>query len=176
MNRSLRFSILAILGAFSFSCAQAQTNTLKVFLLAGQSNCEGHAYAYPDIPATWNVPTIDYLVNTPGSLAILPAGDYTFKDHLHAGWLTARTDAWAVQFDSLTGAMRQAEPTPSPALRSRLVGLRPLPVSAGDRRQCPLPWGAPLRAGVRAPGPRRSRSGAPVGLRGHRHLPPLHAG
>ena len=137
MNRSLRFSILAILGAFSFSCAQAQTNTLKVFLLAGQSNCEGHAYAYPDIPATWNVPTIDYLVNTPGYLAILPAGDYTFKDHLHAGWLTARTDAWAVQFDSLKGAMRQAEPTPSPALRSRLVGLPRInhrwKVASGDR-------------------------------------------
>ena len=59
MTTTLR--LLACLGVISIANSSAQsTDTLKVILLAGQSNCEGHAYAYPDIPSTWNVPTIDY--------------------------------------------------------------------------------------------------------------------
>ncbi|MCH7227033.1 hypothetical protein [Haloferula sp. A504] len=110
MNRAIQRAAFFVLCGLSIPQLTAQ-DTLKVFLLAGQSNMEGHAYTYTaENPSS--IPTLEYLVDTPGYLAILPAADYSFKGSLAAGWINPRSDAWAVQYDSDDGTMRRAEPTP----------------------------------------------------------------
>ncbi len=121
---------LAILVLLGMAPATAQ-NCLKVFLLAGQSNMEGHAYTYTAENSS-SIPTLEYLLDTPGYVAILPAADYTFKGSLAASWLSPRTDAWAVQYDSIDGTMRRVEPTPQTDQGAWSTAILPLGPGFGE--------------------------------------------
>jgi hypothetical protein len=90
-----------------------QSGALRIFLLAGQSNMEGQAYAFDSAAtATWNVPTMEFLLSGTAAatnyLANMPFG---FKTSLKPDWLLPRNDAWAVHYNSSTGAVKEVLPT-----------------------------------------------------------------
>ncbi len=97
--------------------ATASNTTLKVYLLAGQSNMEGQAYTW-DIPqtgpGTWNVPTMQYLEASPAYMASLPDDIFTFKPAFDASWFGNRDDVWATHFDSQTASVRPIHNMPDP--------------------------------------------------------------
>ncbi len=101
----------------SAASAMADTNTLKIYLLTGQSNMEGQAYTW-DIPqtgpGTWNVPTMQFLRDDPAYLDSLPDSVYTFKQHFNDSWFDARDDAWAVQYNSANATLREVRNAPDP--------------------------------------------------------------
>ncbi len=122
--RTHRFAqpALAVLlaGVFSFSTALADPpNTLKVYLLAGQSNMQGQALTYYNDGAYSNVPSLQFLTLTTQAAAdyraSLPDESFTFKPYLDASWMSPRDDVWAIHLDSGTGSTQQVEPTISPA-------------------------------------------------------------
>jgi hypothetical protein len=97
--------------------ADRQLGALRIFLLAGQSNMEGQAYAFDSATtASWNVPTMQFLASGTAAatnyLANMPFG---FKTSLNPGWLLPRNDAWAVHYNSSTGAVKEVLPSNNPA-------------------------------------------------------------
>ena len=115
---TLCFAAVSAAVLMQASAASADTNTLKVYLLAGQSNMQGHAYTYYENGGNlWNIPTLEFLLDsTPTTatyLANMPTSVFTFKDHLDPSWMNQRDDAWAVQYRSGVGGgtMQQVEPT-----------------------------------------------------------------
>ncbi len=113
---------LIVVGLFlhaAFACrgAHAGNATLKVYLLAGQSNMEGQAYTW-DIPqtgpGTWNVPTMQYMETNSAYMASLPDAIFTFKPAFDASWFGARDDVWATHFDSQTASVRPVHDMPDP--------------------------------------------------------------
>jgi hypothetical protein len=93
--------------------AVAGNETLKVYLLAGQSNMEGQGYTWDNFATVnnWNVPSLDYLSGSSASsrayLASLPESVYGFKQAFDASWMNARDDAWAVNYLSSNGQALQ---------------------------------------------------------------------
>jgi hypothetical protein len=80
--------------------------TLKIYMMIGQSNMEGQAYAWeiPQTgPGTWNVPTMQYLNENPAYLDALPNSTFTFKTDFDGSYFTPRNDVWAVNYDSANG-------------------------------------------------------------------------
>ena len=133
LHRIARLALVALLiGAFSFGTALADPpNTLKVYLLAGQSNMQGQCFTYEaDGADYYNVVPMDFLLGgTPAStnyLANMPASTFTFKQHLNASWMNPRTDAWAVQYRSASGTIQQVEPTPTTNQAAWYTGIGPL--------------------------------------------------
>ena len=92
-------------------------STLKIYLMGGQSNSQGHGYAHYEGGNVYNIPTLEFLLDsTPAAntyRANMPTSTFTFKPYLNASWMNARNDVWAVQYRSASGAMEQVEPTPS---------------------------------------------------------------
>ncbi len=132
--KMFRLAILALVamlvGVFSVGAALAEPpNTLKVYLLTGQSNMEGQAYTYDSAAtANWNVTTMQFLLSgTPAAtnyLANMPAATFTFKDHLNPNWLAPRNDAWGVHYRSDNGSLRNILPTNNQA--DIVSGIQPL--------------------------------------------------
>lgn len=107
MKRSALTSLALSLMSMTAAPASAADDTLKIYLMIGQSNMEGQAYAYhiPQTgPGTWNVPTIQDMVDRPATLNALPDDVFTFADHFSPDWLNNRNDVWAVHHRSDNGA------------------------------------------------------------------------
>lgn len=107
----------------------AATDTLKIYLLAGQSNMEGQAYTYDSSnTAGWNIPTMQFLLSGTSAatnyLKNMPSSTFTFKSSLNASWLSPRSDVWGVHRDSGTGNLRNILPTNNQA--DILTGIQPL--------------------------------------------------
>ncbi|GAA5494998.1 hypothetical protein Rhal01_01167 [Rubritalea halochordaticola] len=87
--------------------------TLRVFLLLGQSNMQGQAFTYDtENTANWNVPTMEFLLSgTPAATNYLNNLPFDFKNSLNADWLNPRSDVWAVHYDSQTGLTMDVQPT-----------------------------------------------------------------
>jgi len=131
MRRFARLGLVVMLvGGFSVGAAiAAPPNTLKVYLLAGQSNMQGQAYAYDSSNTdSWNVTTMQFLLSgTPAAnnyLSNMPASTYTFKDNLNASWLNPRNDAWGIHRASSDGSVRNILPTNNQA--DIVSGIQPL--------------------------------------------------
>ncbi|MGI9456486.1 MAG: sialate O-acetylesterase [Aeoliella sp.] len=121
-TRALTSSVHAIYWALLTAAAvqltaasvRAETNTLKIYLLAGQSNMVGQAYTWDNFATinNWNVPSLDYLTNNTAYFNSLPNDVFTFKETFAADWLTTpRNDAWAVHYDSENGQTLQVRAT-----------------------------------------------------------------
>ena len=122
----LPFLILLTAGHFFPVAAQAATDTLKVYLLAGQSNMEGQSYTY-DSTATgnWNVPTMEFLLSgTPAATNYLANMPFDFKNSLDASWFGPRDDVWGVHYDSRTGNLKDILPTNNQA--DIVTGIQPM--------------------------------------------------
>ena len=104
------------LGSFT-TPAQSRGDTLRIFLMLGQSNMQGQAYTYDSAQTdSWNIPTLEFLLSgSPAATSYLGAMPFGFKDHLDASWLTPRDDVWCVQYDSGTGNAVDVQPTNDPA-------------------------------------------------------------
>jgi hypothetical protein len=91
------------------AAAQPPSRILKVYLLAGQSNMEGHGYTHQegdDWLAKIGYPdgtSIDSLLNHPGYAKQLDASKYTFLPALGPSWLKPRDNVWAIHMDSGSG-------------------------------------------------------------------------
>ena len=66
------FALLMFALVFAPAVARADTSTLKVYLLTGQSNMVGHGYTtYASGGNQYNIPSLEFLVDsTPAALTI----------------------------------------------------------------------------------------------------------
>ncbi|MDP6635990.1 MAG: PEP-CTERM sorting domain-containing protein [Phycisphaerae bacterium] len=141
MPTKLGLPLLLAVGSLALSTspptAAANTNTLKIYLMAGQSNMEGQGYTWDNFATVdnWNVPSLDYLSGaSPASkayLASLPESVYGFKQAFDASWMGARNDAWSVNYLSSNGKVLQVrttrDTTPGDdSLPAYPVGIQPL--------------------------------------------------
>ncbi len=95
------------------SPAFAATDTLKVYLLTGQSNMVGHAYTHLEAGNQYKIPTLEFLLDSPDYVDRLPEETYTFKNSLDESWMSPRDDVWGVHYLSRDLKLQQVEPTPS---------------------------------------------------------------
>ncbi len=126
-------------------------NTLKVYLLAGQSNMEGQAYTYDSTYTDgWNVTTMEFLLSgTPAStnyLNNMPASTYTFKSHLNSSWLPPRNDVWGVHYKSSNGTVKNILPSNNQA--DIVSGIQPMQPGFGVGTNFGSMIGAELSMGV----------------------------
>ncbi len=127
---ALTAALAALVGLVCGSATAAPPNTLKIYLLAGQSNMEGQAYTYRSAATdNWKVSTMDFLVSDTARANLyrdaMPNSTYTFEEHLNSSWLAARDDAWAVQYDSSNGSVRNVMPTNTGPVLSGIQALQP---------------------------------------------------
>ncbi|NQU21135.1 MAG: PEP-CTERM sorting domain-containing protein [Candidatus Nealsonbacteria bacterium] len=127
-TNTLSMSVLFFLLACHLTpgTASAATDTLKIYLLVGQSNMEGQAYTYDSGQvATWNVSTMEFLLSgTPQATDYLAAMPFDFKNSLDASWMQPRDDVWGVHYDSHTGNTKNILPTKNPA--DIVTGIQPM--------------------------------------------------
>ncbi|MCH7227034.1 fibronectin type III domain-containing protein [Haloferula sp. A504] len=128
--------------------ASAQ-ETLKVFLLAGQSNMEGQAYTYDNAStAGWNIPTLEFLLSgTPAATNYLANMPHSFKASLDSSWTSPRSDAWCVHYDSSNGNLKAVAPSTDPA--DNFTGFGPLSPGFGVGVNFGSMFGAELGMGIR---------------------------
>jgi hypothetical protein len=107
LKKPILFCTLALLAVFaSVRPADAATDTLKIYLLSGQSNMEGQGYTWDNFATvnTWNVPTMEYLLASQPYFDSLPDNVYGFKQAFGPHWMNAaRDDSWSVYYDSTNG-------------------------------------------------------------------------
>lgn len=153
-RRSFRHILPATLLALCAACglslqASRAEGTLRIFLLAGQSNMEGQAYTY-DSAATagWNVPTMEFLLSGTAAATNYRANmPYGFKTSLNSSWLSPRTDVWAVHYNSSNGSVKSVLPTNN---QSDLVsGIQPLQPGFGVSTGAGSMIGPELGMGIR---------------------------
>ena len=128
-NKLQQLCLPALTAAALAGPAYAADDTLKVYLMIGQSNMEGQAYAYhiPQTgPGTWNVPTIQDLVDRPATLDALPDSVFTFADHFSSDWLNSRNDVWAVHHRSDNGNVLPVKNGTSEPTGGWATGVQPL--------------------------------------------------
>ncbi len=110
MHSKSQFAILFafVLVLFSSTASAEQPNTLKVYLLIGQSNMEGKAFTYDNSYTDgWNVVTMEFLLSgTPASKNYVANMPYSFKSDFDSSWLLPREDVWAVHYNSSNGSNR----------------------------------------------------------------------
>jgi len=140
--------VVSILSAGAFA---EIPNTLKIYIMCGQSNMEGQAYAYDNVnTANLNVPTLEFLVSGTSAannyLSNMPAATFTFKDSLDSSWLTARNDVWGVHYNSGTGTLRNILPTNDPA--DIVTGIQPMQPGFGASTSTGSMFGVELSMGV----------------------------
>jgi hypothetical protein len=126
-------------------------NTLKVYLLAGQSNMQGQAYTYDSANTDgWNIPTMQFLLSgTPAAtnyLNNMPASTFTFKSHLNSSWLQPRNDVWGIHRDSGTGSVQNILPTNNQA--DMLTGIQPMQPGFGAGTSFGSMFGPELAMGI----------------------------
>lgn len=112
-------------------------DTLKIYLLAGQSNAGGYGYTYDSNGGIEeNVTSIEFLLDVHPQAAayrniLLSEGTHTVLPHLDASWMSPRNDVWAVAYNSNSGESQQiassqvANPTGQP-LDGYPNGVQPL--------------------------------------------------
>jgi hypothetical protein len=125
-------------------------DTLKVYLLTGQSNMEGQAYAYDttQIVDGWNIPTMEFLLSgTPAAINYVANMPFDFKHSFNASWSAPRSDAYCVQYDSLNGTLRDVVPTTNPA--DDFNGIGPLSPGFGAGTNFGSMFGPELAMGTR---------------------------
>ncbi|MFT4550977.1 MAG: hypothetical protein ACI9MB_004958 [Verrucomicrobiales bacterium] len=129
--------------------ASAQDDTLKIFLLLGQSNMEGQAYSYDNQnTAGWNIPTMEFLLSgTPAATNYLNNMPHGFKGSLNASWLTPRDDVWCLHYDSANGNLKNVSPTKGDA--DIYNGVGPLGPGFGVGTNNGSMFGAELSMGIR---------------------------
>ena len=127
----------------------AAQGTLKVFLLAGQSNMEGQAYTYDNASTDgFNVPTLEFLLSgTPAATTYLGAMPHTFKTSLDPSWTNPRSDAWCVHYDSSNGSLKTVAPTTDAG--DDFTGFGPLGPGFGVNVNFGSMFGAELGMGIR---------------------------
>jgi hypothetical protein len=125
MTRFLQAAALCAACGLSLQPCRAG-GTLRIFLLAGQSNMEGQAYTYDSAAtATWNVPTMQFLLSgTAAATTYVANMPFGFKTSLNSGWLSPRADVWAVHYNSSDGTVKNVLPTNNPA--DLVSGIQPL--------------------------------------------------
>jgi len=129
--------------------------TLKIYLLAGQSNMEGHGYTHQegdDWLATIGYPdstALEYLLNNSAYRQTLSTTTYSFLPSLTASFMTPRNDAWAIHMDSESG---------TPFLVQNTVGAQSSTWTRSEK---------PLQPGFGSEGNLFSRFGPELGM-GHR--------
>ena len=125
MSRFLQAAALCAACGLSLQPCRA-AGTLRVFLLAGQSNMEGQAYTYDSAStATWNIPTMEFLLSGTASAATYVTNmPYGIKTSLNSSWLSPRADVWAVHYNSSTGSVKNVLPTNNQA--DLVSGIQPL--------------------------------------------------
>lgn len=107
----------AALAAVLLACGPPPEETLKVYLLCGQSNMEGQGYTY-DESLEWlsrshpAATTLETLLRDTSYTRSLDPERYGFAAALDARWLAPRDDVWAVHVDSATGALLPVKSTP----------------------------------------------------------------
>lgn len=134
-NSNLRPAAIAAL----FACAgltpgQARADgTLRIFLMAGQSNTVGHARTfYEGTPNTGTSPyQVEYLADNPAFVAGLDP-KYTFKDHFDTSWMLPRDDAWGIHIASSSGSTQVIKPTPRSQADQWIQGVAPLSLGFGN--------------------------------------------
>lgn len=138
MLRTCRFSLVAI--AVLFVCAGLAPSpahaagTLKIFLMAGQSNTVGHARTfYEGTPNSGNSPyQLEYLADNPAFVTGLDPNIYTFKDHFEANWMQPRNDAWGLHIASSSGSTQVIKPVPRNKADQWIQGVAPLGPGFGN--------------------------------------------
>lgn len=102
--------------------AHAAEKTLKVYLLAGQSNMQGHGYGYEASKlASDTTTTLEYLLDPSiESQAyvqnLIAQGSHDVLSHVDQSWYTPRDDVFAVHYNSKsTGGPSDARPTSDPS-------------------------------------------------------------
>jgi len=149
--KTLSTSVLLFLLACHLmpATAPAATDTLKIYLLIGQSNMEGQAYTYDSAQvASWNVSTMEFLLSgTPAATNYLANMPFDFKNSLDAGWLDPRDDVWGVHYDSRNGSLKNILPTKNQA--DIVTGIQPLTPGFGVGTNFGSMIGAELGMGQR---------------------------
>ncbi len=100
-----RFFPTAFVALFlTASFAKADNNTLKVYLMAGQSNMTGQAPSFKYGDDTWGVngmTSLEYLVlDDDGYRSALDTNVFSSMSQINASWLQPRSDVWAEHIDS----------------------------------------------------------------------------
>ena len=151
--KRLTLSTLALtLAGLGAAPASAADDTLKIYLMIGQSNMEGHGYTYhlPETgPGTWNVPTIQDLIDRPATLNALPNDVYTFADHFSPDWLNNRDDVWAVKYGSGNGVTQAVKNGATEPPGGWETGIQPLQPGFGANNQYGGTFGPELGMGQR---------------------------
>ncbi|MEM6689483.1 MAG: dockerin type I domain-containing protein [Planctomycetota bacterium] len=117
---------------------EASEDSLKIYLLAGQSNAGGYGYTYESQGGIEeNVTSIEFLLDdSPESATyrnnLRQAATHTVLPHLDASWMNTRDDVWAVAFDSSTGESQPIESTLEPSGSVYPSGIQPLGPGFGD--------------------------------------------
>lgn len=131
--RPVAMTALWVCAGLTTSQAHAE-GTLKIFLMAGQSNNVGHARTfYEGISNPDQSPyRMEYLADTPAFVAGLDPSVYTFKDHFEANWMQPRDDAWGLHVASSSGSTQVIKPTPRSQADQWIQGVAPLGPGFGN--------------------------------------------
>lgn len=126
-------SLLASL-ALTATPALADDTTLKVYLLAGQSNMQGHGLGYEAFTNAAGSTSMEMIVdNATYRQGLIDGGKHSFAEHIDETWFDARDDVWARHYDSKSRGPHIAEPTIDQSGWSS--GIRPLSQGFGIGRQ-----------------------------------------
>ncbi|MFN3168747.1 MAG: PEP-CTERM sorting domain-containing protein [Phycisphaeraceae bacterium] len=106
--------------------------TLKIVLMAGQSNNVGHARTFYEGTTGDSPYRLEYLADNPAVVSGLDAGRYSFKDHFEANWMQPRDDAWGLHIASSSGGTQVIKPTPRTAADRWVQGVAPLGPGFGN--------------------------------------------
>ena len=137
MSRIHRFtpSAIAVLSACTGLAPVSAygAGTLKIFLMAGQSNSVGHARSFYEGPPLTDSPyRMQYLADTPAFVAGLDPTIYSFKDSFEADWMQPRNDAWGLHIASSSGSTQVIKPTPRSDAEQWVQGVAPLGPGFGN--------------------------------------------
>lgn len=128
-----KFANAALLLGVGLASGQARADgTLKIFLMAGQSNSVGHARTFYEGTTGDSPYRLEYLADNPAFVAGLDANTYTFKDAFEADWMQPRDDAWGMHIASSSGSTQVIKPTPRASADQWIQGVAPLGPGFGN--------------------------------------------
>ena len=132
--RPVAIAGLCLCAGFAQTQAHADDGTLRIFLMAGQSNTVGHARTFyegitnPDVSPY----RMEYLADTPSFVSGLDPSIYSFKDHFESNWMAPRNDAWGLHVASSSGSTQVIKPTPRTGADQWIQGIAPLGPGFGN--------------------------------------------
>jgi len=152
VNAIVAAAAVGLLFGVATESARAE-GKLKIYLLCGQSNMEGHGYChqegddwlkgigYPDATA------IEYLINNPDYVKKLDAEKFSVLKAFNAEWMKPRTDVWAIHMDSGSGKGFKVKHTTSATMDQWVPGERPLQCGFGNQANNVSKFGPELGLG-----------------------------